>query len=154
MDFQTLRRTLDESKVEGLTFAIGRDRTLEPHFHVTEVGRVVKDFVDCGGVRRSVQTCVLQTLVAGDIDHRLTPNKLSKILSLSNNLDIDERSRVEVEVQGQTIETYTLDGADARGNSLVLHLTAKHTACLDMQKCGIPAMPVLDQTACGPTGCC
>src|SRR5688572_29925477 len=51
---------------------------IEPHFHVTEIGRVQKDFVDCGGTVRRLVTCLLQTWVGDDLDHRLTGGKLLK----------------------------------------------------------------------------
>ena len=50
------------------------------HFHVTEVGRVHKDFIDCGGTVRSVTSCVVQVWVAGDTEHRLEASKLVNIL--------------------------------------------------------------------------
>src|SRR3954451_9900168 len=53
------------------------------HFHVTEVGRVQKDFIDCGGTTRSTTTCVLQVWVADDRDHRLDTTKLAKIVRLA-----------------------------------------------------------------------
>jgi hypothetical protein len=36
------------------------------HFHVTEVGRVRKDFIDCGGTTRAAESCLLQVWVAAD----------------------------------------------------------------------------------------
>jgi hypothetical protein len=53
------------------------------HFHVTEVGRVQKDFIDCGGTVRSSTMCVLQVWVADDTDHRLDTTKLAGILRLA-----------------------------------------------------------------------
>src|SRR3954454_910841 len=52
------------------------------HFHVTEVGRVQKDFIDCGGTTRSAVSCLLQVWVAKDTAHRLTAAKLAGILRL------------------------------------------------------------------------
>ncbi|MEI7863404.1 MAG: DUF6428 family protein, partial [Planctomycetota bacterium] len=35
------------------------DKSFVPaHFHITEVGRVQKDFIDCGGTVRSATTCL------------------------------------------------------------------------------------------------
>lgn len=36
------------------------------HFHITEIGRIQKDFIDCGGTVRSAVTCLLQVWVAHD----------------------------------------------------------------------------------------
>ncbi len=39
-----------------------------------------KDFVDCGGTVRRLVTCLLQTWVGDDLDHRITAGKLLKAL--------------------------------------------------------------------------
>ena len=48
---------------------------IEASFHVTEVGRVQKDFVDCGGTVRRTVTCLLQTWVGEDTEHRITADR-------------------------------------------------------------------------------
>ena len=60
------------------------DRSFVPvHYHITEVGRVQKDFIDCGGTVRSTQACVLQVWVADDVDHRLETTKLAAIMDIA-----------------------------------------------------------------------
>jgi len=154
MDFQTIKTTLTNPQAIELSFAFDSGREIAPHFHVTEVGKVTKDFVDCGGVRRSVETCVLQTLVADDIDHRLSPAKLLNILEKSTGLGIDQQTEVEVETQGQTIETYSIAHATLRQDVLVFYLAPKSTACLATDKCGIPSLEVVGQGCCGGSGVC
>ena len=154
MDFQTVRTTLNDSPATELSFTFDSGREIAPHFHVTEVGKVTKDFVDCGGVRRSAETCVLQTLVAGDTNHRLSPAKLLNILEKSTGLGIDQQSEVEVETQGPTIETYSIAHATFRQDVLVFHLAPKTTACLATDKCGIPDLEIMSQGCCGGNGVC
>src|SRR6478736_5953435 len=67
------------------------------HFHVTEVGRVRKDFIDCGGTTRSTTACVLQLWVADDVDHRLTAGRLAHIVGLADPLLGNDDLPVEVE---------------------------------------------------------
>lgn len=153
MDFQTLKQTLTDPQATELTFALDSGLQIAPHFHVTEVGRVKKDFVDCGGVRRTTETCLLQTLVAGDTDHRLAPAKLLNILDKSTGLGIDDEAEVEVEIQGQTIETYAIDHATRQQNRLAFRLTPKHTECLATDKCGIPAEKDLGLSVVGQACC-
>ena len=127
------------------------------HFHVTEVGKVTKDFVDCGGVRRTTQTCVLQTLVASDIQHRLKANKLAKILDLTRQLELSAEIPVEFEIQGDTIQIFSLHQCQLDDSHLTLSLTAGQTACLAPDKCGIGnALPTLGGSCCGDndSGCC
>jgi hypothetical protein len=128
---------------------------LPAHFHVTEVGKVTKDFVDCGGVRRLEQTCVMQTLVANDFDHRLSTDKLSMILDKSAALGLDENLEVDIEVQGTTIEIYRIGTTESRDGYLVLKLANKETACLAPDQCGLGVVTLGGKSSCsGQSGCC
>src|SRR5258708_247811 len=71
------------------------------HFHVTEVGHVAKNYVDCGGKFRSSESCVLQTWIASDHDdgHRLTAGKLDFILGLADSILPSGEMPVEVEFE-------------------------------------------------------
>jgi hypothetical protein len=114
------------------------DGTFVPaHFHVTEVGRVRKEFVDCGGTPRSAEACVLQTWVAHDTDHRLSAGKLAGIVRRSQRALRAGDHVVEIECQRDTIATYALAAAEAEGEGLALRLAAKHTACLAPDQCGV-----------------
>ena len=103
------------------------------HFHVTEVGQVTKHFIDCGGTVRNEKTVSFQLWQAGDTDHRLEPQKLAKIIALSENVLGVEDAEIEVEYQSDTIGKYGLEF-----NGQHFTLTAKQTACLANDKCGIP----------------
>jgi len=130
-------------------------RLLPEHFHVTEVGKLTKDFVDCGGIRRSEQTCVLQTLVASDSDHRLSTTKLSDILVKSSILNLEDILQVDLEVQGATIEIYRLESAEQRDGELLITLQNKQTACLAPDKCGLDIVTFNSDGCCGEnSNCC
>lgn len=154
MDFQAVKAALSNPQTTELSFALDTGHDVAAHFHVTEVGRVKKDFIDCGGVRRTAETCVLQTLVASDTDHRLSPAKLLRILERSADLGIDERTEVEVETQGKTIETHAIAEATVRDNVLVFRLAPKFTACLAPDQCGLPTLEVASSDCCGGSGAC
>ena len=79
----TLKRALAAAPELPLTVLWPDGDPIEAHFHVTEVGRVQKDFVDCGGTVRRAVTCLLQTWVGEDVDHRITAGKLLKALEHS-----------------------------------------------------------------------
>lgn len=115
------------------------------HFHVTEVGRVQKDFIDCGGTTRSVTSCVLQVWVAKDTDHRLSAAKLAGILSMAAPLLKSDALPVEVEYESGVVSQYPLGGAEVTPSGLLFHLGTKHTDCLAPDRCGV-----------GPngSGCC
>lgn len=130
---------------------------IPPHFHVTEVGKVRKDFIDCGGTVRSSTHCLLQTWVADDKDHRLKAGKLLSIMKLAAALLGTEDMPVEVEYESQSISQYPLAGYEVTPSALLFHLHGKHTACLAPDKCGVPLSDSgLQETGscCGPKGCC
>src|SRR5882762_202956 len=63
-------------------FILPDGKPIPAHFHITEVGHVAKKFVDCGGTFRERETCVLQTWVADDFEHRLAAGRFADILDL------------------------------------------------------------------------
>ncbi len=134
------------------------DNSMVPvHFHVTEVGEITKHFIDCGGTVRNEKVVNFQLWDANDTDHRLKPEKLLKIINLSEKvLGIEDRE-IEVEYQGATIGKYDLEF-----NGFNFLLVAKTTNCLASDKCGIPQEKLkvslselnAPQTKCEPGGKC
>jgi hypothetical protein len=128
------------------------------HFHITEVGLTTKHFIDCGGTVRDEKVVNFQLWEANDTDHRLTPEKLSKIISLSEKTLGIQDYEVEVEYQTNTIGRYEVD---FKNDKFVL--LSKQTNCLASDKCGIPqeklkvSMSELgsSKSCCTPgSGCC
>ena len=110
------------------------DGTFVPdHFHITEVGMVTKRFIDCGGTVREEKSVSFQLWSSYDYHHRLKPSKLLNIIELSETRLGIEDAEVEVEYQSGTIGRYALD---FDGENFVLK--NKSTACLALDKCGIP----------------
>ena len=119
---------------EGVNFKLENGNTVPEHFHVTEVGIITKDFIDCGGTVRHEKVANFQLWDAADEEHRLKAGKLLQIISLSEKVLGMEDLEIEVEYQAETIGKYDL-GFDGQ-NFLLL---AKKTACLAIDKCGVPA---------------
>lgn len=128
---------LGEHPEARLTMRLPDGESVPPHFHVTEVGRVQKDFIDCGGTVRGSTHCQLQLLVASDVDHRLRAGKLAKILEMSQPLLKGEDLPLVVEHEdGRTIAFPVIElVADAR--QIEFHLALPHPACLAADKCGL-----------------
>ena len=120
------------------------DKSFVPaHYHITEVGRVRKDFIDCGGTVRSTTSCVLQVWVADDRDHRLETTKLAGIMGVAAGLLGSDDLPVEVEYEEGVISQYPIGGMEVTPSGLLFHLGTKHTACLAPEKCKV-----------GDSGCC
>ena len=122
------------SKRESVNFKLENGQVVPEHFHVTEVGVITKDFIDCGGTVRHEKVANFQLWDANDFEHRLKAGKLLNIISLSEQVIGMEDLDIEVEYQSETIGKYDLA---YDGDNFVL--ISKTTACLAMDKCGIPA---------------
>lgn len=119
---------------ESVNFKLENGNAVPEHFHVTEVGIITKDFIDCGGTVRHEKVANFQLWDANDYEHRLKAGKLLNIISLSEKVLGMEDSEIEVEYQAETIGKYDL-GYDGENFLLI----SKTTACLAMDKCGVPA---------------
>lgn len=105
------------------------------HFHITEMGLLTKNFIDCGNTIREEKAITFQVWFAGDLEHRLEPNKVFKIIDASQKLIGDQDLELEVEYQMEsTIGKFGLEFSN--GNFI---LTPKETTCLASDHCGIPA---------------
>lgn len=131
MKLSTIKSHL--ASLEEVRFQLPDGSFVPVHFHVTEVGKIVRDFIDCGGTVRQERTINFQLWEAGDFDHRLAPQKLINIINLSEKTLGLEDWEIEVEYQGTTIGKY---GLEFNGNHFLL--TATQTACLASDSCGIP----------------
>ena len=155
MNLQTLSQQLADAGSRPLQLLLPSGDQVPAHFHITEVGKVTKDFVDCGGVRHTEESCVLQTLVAHDKDHRLSASKLLQILKLTDRLGLSPQFPVDFEIQGDTVQIFSLTRSHMDSTQLTLLLGAKRTACLAPDQCGIgTALPTLGESCCGDSGCC
>lgn len=110
---------------------------IPPHYHVTEVGLVRKDFIDCGGTVRNSESCTLQIFVAEDVDHRLHADKLLKIMELATPILKSEDLRVEIEYEDSVVSQFPIIGFEDTPCGILFYLGDKHTTCLAPDKCGI-----------------
>ena len=158
MKLSEIKQKLTE--LDNIAFQLPDGSLVPNHFHVTEVGKVSKHFIDCGGTVRKEEAVNFQLWEASDYDHRLHPEKLADIIKLSEKvLDIDDSLEIEVEYQGDTIGKY---GIDFVGKSFLLTTTL--TDCLAKEECGLPyekekiGMEELQKenvNTCAPgSGCC
>ena len=129
------------------------------HFHLTELGVNTRHFIDCGGTERIEKKVNLQLWVAEDFDHRLTPEKLQKIVNIGESILGLGDWEIEVEFQRETIGKFYLD---FENNKFILKSTI--TDCLAKDSCGIPTektkvklsdLKSNEESCCTPSsGCC
>jgi hypothetical protein len=142
---------------QAVNFKLPNGAFVPENFHVTEVGVITKNFIDCGGVVRKEEVANFQLWDASDFEHRLKPKKLLDIIALSEKVLEMGDFEIEVEYQAETIGKYDLD---YDGNDFIL--LNKQTACLAQDACGIPSKPNLslqmlgnqEGNSCTPGGGC
>lgn len=103
--------------LENVEFQLENGTFVPEHFHVTEVGQITKNFIDCGGTIRNEKVVNFQLWNADDYEHRLKPGKLLNIIKLSEEKLGIEDAEIEVEYQAETIGKFDLD---FNGKSFVL----------------------------------
>ena len=89
--------------LEEVDFVLENGTAIPSHFHVTEVGKVTKNFIDCGGTIRTESLVNFQLWSSNDIDHRLKPLKLLNIIKLSEEKLSIQNDEVEVEYQSDLL---------------------------------------------------
>ena len=143
-------------KLGKITFKIENGSVVPPHFHITEVGKITRHFIDCGGTQRNETKLNFQLWEADDYDHRLSPKKLLSIIKMAEDTLGLNDLEVEVEYQAETIGRF---GLNFDQNTFVLINT--QTDCLAPDMCGIPVekpkrklSDLIIQPACSPGGNC
>ncbi len=141
-----------------LNFQLEDGTYVPAHAHITEIGMIHKQFIDCGGTIRQEKKINFQLWNADDYDHRLLPSKLLNIIKLSEESIVIEDCEIEVEYQNNTIGKY---GLSFDGKNFIL--TNQLTACLASDQCGIPEKKKVKlselktnvKSCCSPdSGCC
>ena len=154
MKLSQFKAYLQQNTADSVAFLHENGSPVPAHFHITEIGQLDKKFMDCGGKVRSESSITMQLWESVDFWHRLTPEKLLRIIRLSEEkLGIGDHD-IEVEYQGETIGKF---GVDFQNEQFIL--TNKNTACLANEACGVPSFKEIKEIAasacCSPnSGCC
>ncbi|MDG1314379.1 MAG: DUF6428 family protein [Flavobacteriaceae bacterium] len=131
MLLSAFKKTL--SKLDKLKFQLPNGQLVPSYFHITEVGKVTRNYIDCGGVLRQENKLNLQLWVSSDTEHRLKPDNILNILQLAEKQLGFSDLELEVEYQQITVGRYKL-----ALNGEVFELVNTQTACLAPNQCGIP----------------
>jgi len=146
------KSALDQNPDLSLAILLPSGNNVPAHFHITEVGRTEKDFVDCGGKTRHLAFASLQVWVADDVDHRLPAGKLAAIIDKATCLLGEDDPEMQVECQEGTIGLFSVEASEVTNGSLVFALANKQTACLALEVC-IPDSKE-EEGCCGSNSSC
>jgi len=129
MTLHDLQNALEANPKQFPRFVLPDGDCIPAHAHVTEVGHVVRNFIDCGGLTRKEEKVVLQTHVGSDKDHRLRSDRFAKILRLGNRLIPSADLDVDIEYDCCVVAQYPIAEATPEGDHLNLILRRGRTQC-------------------------
>lgn len=135
MKISELKKTLAQHPEKNLRFILPTGSKIPIQAHITEVARIEKRFIDCGGTFRTETLCRLQTWFADDTDHRATARMLLKILDKSASFLETEDMDVDVEAETPFVSQFPISEVVAEGDAVTIRLGSKHTACLAEDRC-------------------
>ena len=153
MTLSELKSLLTEHSERHFRIRLPDGAAVPVSFHVTEVGRLQKTFLDCGGKLRETTICQLQIWVGEDYDHRIETGKMAAILGKAKSILPDDSVAVEIEYEDRVISQYTISNHEITDDAVVLVLANKHTECLAPELCGLPALTRLPAIG-GKPPCC
>ena len=134
MKFNELLNALQKFPTAFPRFVLPDGSYIPARAHITEVGHVVKDFIDCGGLTGRTEAVVLQTHVGSDTHHRLKSDRFAKILQLGNRVLPHEEFEVEVEYDYCVVSQYPIAQIRPAGEHLDIFLGGKRTQCLAQER--------------------
>ena len=129
MTLRDLQGALEANPKTLPRFVLPNGDYVPPHAHVTEVGHVVRKFIDCGGLTGEEEKVVLQTHVGNDTDHRLRSDQFAKILRLGNRVIPSADLDIDVEYDCCVVAQYPIAEAIPDGEHLNLSLRRGRTQC-------------------------
>jgi hypothetical protein len=151
MKVSELKTALQKHPEHHLTFILPDGGRIPAHAHITEAGRMDKRFIDCGGTVRHLSWCSLQAWVAEDVDHRLAPGKLAKVLALAAPLFQGDDLDVEIEYEDGFISQFPVIESSVQDGYLTFQLGMKYTDCLAKETC---VSNTAETACCSGGGCC
>ena len=135
MKIAELKTELNKYPDAAVRFVLPNGHSVPAHAHVTEVARIDKRFIDCGGTLRNESLCRLQTWFSDDVEHRLVAGKLAKILELAAPILLSDDLEMDVEHEIGFISQFPLESVELSSAEITLRLGERHTACLAIDKC-------------------
>jgi uncharacterized protein DUF6428 len=129
MTLYDLQNALEANPKRFPRFVLPDGDYIGAHAHVTEVGLVVRNFIDCGGLVGKEEKIVLQTHVGNDTDHQLRSDRFAKILQLGSRVIPRADLDVDVEYDCCVVAQYPIAEARPDGQHLNLILRRGRTQC-------------------------
>ena len=147
LSLEAFRQALAANPALGLRFRLPTGGLTPIHLHLTEVARVEKRFIDCGGTVRTDVSARLQLWSAADTDHRVGCAKALQVLDRGAQLVGSTALPLEVEYDFPLLTVFPVVGSVVESGERIFLLGTRHADCLAPEVC----LP----NPCKPgSGCC
>src|SRR3954454_8354966 len=120
MKLSEFKQILAQRADRNIRFVLPTGTKIPAQAHVTEVARIDKRFIDCGGTFRTEFICRLQTWFSDDTDHRLISAKLLGILQKSAAFLETENLEMDVEHEAPFISQFPISAVEVEGEALTV----------------------------------
>ena len=150
MRLSELQQVLEQNPDTFPRFVLPNGDHIPAHAHVTEVGHVLRNFIDCGGKTGREEKALLQTHVGNDTEHRLRSDRFIKILKLGERVLPDDQLNVEVEYDCCVVAQYPISEVKRAGDYLNIILQRGRTQCRARER----REAVANEACCGATAAC
>jgi hypothetical protein len=134
MTLQGLKNALEANPLRFLRFVLPDGDCIPADAHVTEVGHVVRNFIDCGGLTGKEEKVLLQTHVGDDKDHRLRADRFWKILQLGMRVIPGADLDVDIEYDCCVVAQYPIAEVRREGEHLDLILQRRRIQCRERER--------------------
>lgn len=139
MHLSEFKTALAQHPEKLLQFILPTGTRIPPHAHITEVARVDKHFIDCGGKVRKESACRMQIWFADDTEHRISAQTFLKVLDKAATVLGGEDLEIDFEYEAPFIAQFPATSVAPDEHALVVQLGIRHTDCLAKGYCLPPA---------------
>jgi hypothetical protein len=135
MLFQEFKQITQNNPAKEIKIYLPNGEIIPEHFHLTDIGTIAHNFIDCGGVVGSNSWVQIQLWVADDKDHRITTTTISKIITASEKiLQNSDSEEIVIEYQHSDSATkYNVVNINV-GDNIIINLGVINTTCLEIER--------------------
>jgi hypothetical protein len=136
MKFGEFKQLINQKPDREIVIYLPNNEIIPKHFHLTDIGTITHNFIDCGGVVGQNSWVQMQLWVADDIEHRITTTTLDHILHQSQEILNDVNSHnvvIEYQTSGGSATKYDIKNIEIT-DTFNIHLANVNTTCLEIER--------------------
>jgi hypothetical protein len=152
--YKDFLKILAENQQHLVNFYLPNNFKIPKEFHITDIGSVLRSFIDCGGVIRNESYLQIQLWVGKDSNHRIKAEIVEKIIKKAkpvlDKLPNLANSNIFIEYKDNIVSQYQIDSYKITDKSIDFYLKHIDTQCL----AAIRYQNKSDKKCCVNESCC